>query len=296
MAGDEAVEDIFLCLGQCVRVGCDLHEGIAANGEAFADGGEEREGCGFGGKGAVFDDDSADGGSGCEGFEAFAGYGVEDNAGTFACGDLVDAGDEVFFVGDDDVVSAEGEELGFFGGGAGSGDADDAFSFDELDGGEAYATAGCGEEDEVALGNVSMVDEGTVGGDVLHPDGCAFFGGEACRVLGDRVDWDDCDFTTDAVFVESEGWNGAGGFSEPERIDTWADGFDGTGCLVAQLGREFGGDEILVFAEHDLGAVESDGFDAEANLTCCGLRERKLIELKDVGGADFVEAYDLCGL
>jgi hypothetical protein len=51
----------------------------------------------------------------------------------------------------------------------------------------------------------------------------------------------------------------------------------------------------LVFAEHDLGAIEPDGFDAEANLIWCGLGERKLVELEDFGGAGFMEAYDLCG-
>ena len=53
--------------------------------------------------------------------------------------------------------------------------------------------------------------------------------------------------------------------------------------------------EVLVLAEHDLGAIEPDCFDAEANLICCGLGKGKLVELEDFGGAELMEAYDLCG-
>ncbi len=63
----------------------------------------------------------------------------------------LNASDEVFLVGDDDVVCSEGEELVFFGGGARGGNADGAFGFDELDGGEAYAAAGGGEETKSPL-------------------------------------------------------------------------------------------------------------------------------------------------
>jgi hypothetical protein len=51
----------------------------------------------------------------------------------------------------------------------------------------------------------------------------------------------------------------------------------------------------VAFAEHDLGAVEPDGFDAETDLACGWLGEGKLVELKDFGGTGFVEANDLCG-
>jgi hypothetical protein len=87
-------------------VGRDLHEGVAANGEGLADGGEERERCGFGGEGTVLDDDCADGCCCGECFEAFAGYGIEDDADAFTAGDLLNTCDEIFLVGDDDMVGS----------------------------------------------------------------------------------------------------------------------------------------------------------------------------------------------
>ena len=107
MASGEVVEDVFLCLGEGVGVGRDLHESVAANGECLTNDGEEWKWCGFGGKSAVHDDDCAGCGSGGEGFDAFAGYGIEDDACAFAAGDLLNTDDEVFFVGDDNVIGSE---------------------------------------------------------------------------------------------------------------------------------------------------------------------------------------------
>jgi hypothetical protein len=233
VAGCDLVEDVFFGLSQGVGFGYDLEERVAADGEGLGECREEWEDGGFGGQRTVLDDDCAVGSGGGEGFETFASYWVEDNAGTFSTGDLVDACDKIFVVGDDYVVGPEGEEFVFFGGGAGGGDTDGSLGFDKLDGSESYAAAGGGEENEVAFGEVSVVDEGSVCGDVLHPDGGAFFGREVCGVLGEGVGGDDGDFAADAVFVEREAGNSAGGFAEPGGVDVGADGFYGAGGFVA---------------------------------------------------------------
>jgi len=140
------------------------------------------------------------------------------------------------------------------------------------------------------------VDEGTVGGDVLHPDAGAFSVGELCGVLGYGVDRDDGDFAVDAVVIEGEGGGGAGGFADPIGVDAGADGFDDARGLVAVGGGEDGRFEVAVVEEHALGAVEADGFDAEADFIFAGFWEGEFVELKNFRSADLVEADDLYGV
>jgi len=52
----------------------------------------------------------------------------------------------------------------------------------------------------------------------------------------------------------------------------------------------------LPVAEHDLGAVQSKSFNAEADLACAGLRKWEFIKLKDLGWSGLVKTDDLYGI
>jgi hypothetical protein len=52
----------------------------------------------------------------------------------------------------------------------------------------------------------------------------------------------------------------------------------------------------LAVAEHDLGTIEAESFDAETNLTMDWFGKREIIELEDFGAPGFVEANDFHGV
>ncbi len=89
---------------------------------------------------------------------------------SLAASDLVDAGCEVFFLCDDDEVRAKRKEFGLLPGSTRCGDADGAFRSCNLDGSDADAAARSGDQDEIALGELALLDERAVGSEVLHPD------------------------------------------------------------------------------------------------------------------------------
>ena len=47
--------------------------------------------------------------------------------------------------------------------------------------------------------------------------------------------------------------------------------------------------EVLAVTKHDLGAVQSESFDAETNLARARLREREFVKLKDFGGPSLMK-------
>lgn len=133
VAGFDAIEDVMLSFCAQRRVGKDFAEGVATDGEPFAQGGEQRKGRRFRGECAVFEDDAMKGGGLSQDLDTFADSGIEDYAGTLFLGDFTDARDEVFFLRSDDVVSAEFEQGGFFLGGSRGGDADGALGLNDFD-------------------------------------------------------------------------------------------------------------------------------------------------------------------
>jgi hypothetical protein len=108
---------------------------------------------------------------------------------------------------------------------------------------------------------------------------------------------DDSDFAIDSVVVKFEAsWDSADGLADPTGIDIRACGFDDTGGLVTVLCRMDWRLEVLAVAEHDLGAIESESFDAETDLACTRLRKWEFIKLEDFGGSGLMEANDLYGV
>ena len=60
VARGETIEDVLLRFGRRSGVGDHFEKGVAANGEAFAQGREERKGCRAGGEGPVLEDRAAE--------------------------------------------------------------------------------------------------------------------------------------------------------------------------------------------------------------------------------------------
>ncbi len=277
-------------LGSFDRIRGELEESIGSDGEEFAERSEERVRSGFGSERSVFEDNSFFCGGVREGVENLSTDGIEDDAGAFAGGDLVDAGYQVLVVGDDDVVGSVLKELGLFLRGASDGNADSSLGFDHLDRCDADAAAGGSDEDEVSFSNVAKHDERAVCGHVLHPDGGSLFEGEAGGIFTECGDGDSYGLSVDAMRVEAEdAWNGAGGLSYPGGIDAGANGFDNTCRFVAVLRGEDRIFKILAVAEHDLGAVEAESLDAETNLAVGGLGNGAIFELKNLCGAGLVK-------
>jgi hypothetical protein len=52
----------------------------------------------------------------------------------------------------------------------------------------------------------------------------------------------------------------------------------------------------LAVAEHYLGAIEAESFDAETDFSIVWFGEREFIELEDIGVAGLVETNDLYGV
>ena len=67
------------------------------------------------------------------------------------------------------------EKLSLLSSDTGDGDAGGTLDLDHLNSSYAYAAAGRGDDDKVSFRHLAKPDECTVGGEVLHPDGCALF-------------------------------------------------------------------------------------------------------------------------
>jgi len=67
-------------------------------------------------------------------------------------------------------VRTKSKEFGLLPGSTRCGDADGAFRSCNLDGSDADAAARSGDQDEIALGELALLDERAVGSEVLHPD------------------------------------------------------------------------------------------------------------------------------
>ena len=155
--------------------------------------------------------------------------------------------------------------------------------------------AGCCNEAEVAFGRVPQHDEAAICGEY-----CIrwrfLVRRRAWRDIRRGRRWDDGDFTIDSVLVELEkAGDGAGCLSDPTGSDAGADGLDDAGGFVAVFRGEDGCLKVSVVAEHDLGAVEADRFDAKADLAMGWFGKREFVELEDFGAANFVEADDRYG-
>ncbi|GEM_PF-6783455 len=103
------------------------------------------------------------------------------------------------------------------------------------------------------------------------------------------MDGYDGDLAVDAILVRVECWNGADDRANQASVNAGADGLDGPGGFVADERRELRLHEVLTTAEHDLGAVETDGLDAKADLTGGWFGSRNGLQHQNFGITGLVE-------
>lgn len=84
----------------------------------------------------------------------------------------------------------------------------------------------------------------------------------------------------------------SGSFQEA-RIYSVADGIDDSRHLVADDGRKAGRQEVLIFTKNNLRAIKADCLDADAGLARARLRERQLLDLKNLQSSRLMETYYL---
>src|ERR1700683_4308770 len=108
------IEDVLFCFRE-YWIACQFKERVGADSETFGECREEGVGSGFGRQGSVFEDDALARCRGSERFEDLATDGIEDEAGAFTRGDVVDAGPQVFLPGNDHMIRPGFEELGSLG-------------------------------------------------------------------------------------------------------------------------------------------------------------------------------------
>ena len=192
---------------------------------------------------------------------------IDYDAGTFASGDGLHAGDQVLFFRDDDVVGAEGQELILFGGGTGGGDGDASLRLHDLDGREPNGRAGGGDDDEVAGSHFAEGHERAVSGAVLHPNSGTLHRGEGLWNGCENAGGNDGLFRKHRVLVHRKTWNGSEALADEGRIDLGANGDDLSQRLVPNAGGRghlFQVDAVIV---HAFGPVEAHCFHLEQNFT-----------------------------
>src|SRR5215470_6791594 len=109
-------------------------------------------------------------------------------------------------------------------------------------------------------------------------------------VHGNRRRRNDCDFPINAVLVCRKSRQGADSFPQPRAIDIPADGLNNAGRFIADFGWEHWRETISALAEMHFCSIQPDGLYPESDLSMVRNRERKLIELKNLGGPNLVKS------
>src|SRR5260370_39716010 len=86
-------------------------------------------------------------------------------------------------------------------------------------------------------------------------------------MLHDGIVRHDDDFAIGEVLIHRESWDRADRVTHSDAGDVPAYGVDGAGGFVPEARRVRHGLDVLVIAPHRFGAVATDGFDLDTNLT-----------------------------
>src|SRR5262249_46964711 len=202
--------------------------------------------------------------------------------------------DQVLFVGRDDMSRARVHQGLPLRAGAGQGDGSRTRPVGDLDGGQADAARGRGDHERIARLQVGDVDQGSVAGQVLHPDRGRLLPRERGGVMGHGMGRVVHEVAVDPVLVHGEGRNGADRIADLEPVAPRADGGNRPGRLTPDAGRELGLIDVLAPAEHRLSAIEPQRLDSDLDLALPGRRDVELLDLQDLGSAGLVESYYPC--
>src|SRR5215472_6037840 len=177
---------------------------------------------------------------------------------------------------------------------AGQGDGSRTHPVGDLDGGQADAARGRGDHERIAGLQVGDVDQGSVTGQVWHPDRGRLLPRERGGMVGHGRDRGDHQVAVDPVVVHGEGRDGADSIADLEPLAARADGGDRPGRLIPDASWEIGLFDVLAPAEHRLSAIEPQRLDADLDLAFPGRRDVEVLDLQDLGSAGLVESYYPC--
>src|SRR5262245_23830335 len=117
---------------------------------------------------------------------------------------------------------------------------------------------------------MSTWGQGTVAGQVSHPDRGCLLPRERGEVMGHGMDRGAHEVAVDPAPVHGEGRNSADCIADLEPVAARADGGDRPGRLIPDAGWEIGLFDVLAPAEHRLGAIEPERLDADLDLALFG--------------------------
>jgi hypothetical protein len=110
-------------LRKLIGIRNNFEEGVSLDGQVLAQGGKERVGGRFAGQDAVLKNDPAGSSGYGQSFEALTSDWIKYYARARTAGNLADPIGQIFFIGHDDVVGPDCEQLGLLFGGARGSDA-----------------------------------------------------------------------------------------------------------------------------------------------------------------------------
>jgi len=193
------------------------------------------------------------------------------------------------------MIGAQFEELSLLLSGPNGSDADGSLKFRGFDRGDTNTAARGSDDDKVVSCHLSFIDERSVGGYVLHPDGSAFLIIKMSGILSNGRNRNDGDFAIDAIDVGGKGWNRAGSFAQPERVNAGSNGFNDAGSRKANLRwKPWSKLRMSILTKISVSAIQAYSLHAKANLALTGLGKRKFVDLKNLRWACPVKAHDLC--
>ena len=162
----------------------------------------------------------------------------------------------------------------------------------DLDGRESDAARRRRDHDRVGRFQPGDVDERPVGGHVLHPDGGRLDPRKRRRMVRDQACRSVRQLAVEGVVIQVEAGDDADRVADRKTLDPFTDGGNRSRRLVSVSSRKLGVRDILAGAEHHLGAVESQRFDADLHLALSGGRNFDILDPEDFGPTDLVKSYD----
>ena len=222
--------------------------------------------------------------------KARAADGIERDARALAVGDPHHLSDQVDFFRGDDMHCAGVEELLLLRRGARQRDGRRAGVVGDLDRGQANAAGRRRNEDEIALGDLRVLDEGAVGSHEHHPDRSGLGERKRLRLPDDGMVRNEDDLAIGRVVVQREGRDDVDFVTDREAAHVLADSIDDARGLVAETCRKLlDGLDVVVDPPHGFGAVDADRLDLDADLVRTWSRNLDLDELENLRSSGLCE-------
>src|SRR6202790_4976970 len=290
----DMIENILLSLCSQFQVGKHFTQCVSPNRETLAQRSKQGKRCWLGRKCAVFEDCSAKSRSPSQQLYTFAPNGVENHASPFVHRDFLHARDEVFFLSCNHVGRSNLDQRGLLLGCSRGCDADGAFRPHHFNGGNPHAAAGCRDNDEVAFCDLSVCNECSIGCQILHPDGCAFFRGQLLWISRQRTDRNNRYLSIHTVLRHEKRRDSADLLAEPALVDVRPDRRHYTGSLIAEFRGQDGRLQVLTPAEHHLCPVQSNGLYVQTNFAFARLGDWFFLNLQYFRSTQSMETDNFC--